>query len=90
MDICINHDDCLYNIIQWLDINNVIKCMFINKQFYKMSKNNQIWKNLFISDFNTYFNFYYQPKCYLSYKTAYQKKIFYERWRKSILDDINY
>ena len=46
------NDDCYYNIISFLDIKDIINISLVNKQFYKISKNELIWKSFYNNKFN--------------------------------------
>src|SRR5271167_2334980 len=46
------NDDCYYNIISFLDIKDIINISLVNKQFYKISKNELIWKSSYNNNFN--------------------------------------
>jgi hypothetical protein len=53
--------------------------MYVNKRFYKMSKDNKIWEKLFLNDFSPDMNFWYQSRYYLSYKLAHEKRLYYKK-----------
>ena len=46
------NDDCYYNIISFLDIKDIINISLVNKQFYKISKNELIWNSFYNNKFN--------------------------------------
>ncbi len=45
-------DDCIYNILTYLEAFDIIKCSLINKQFNFVSKNEILWKKLYEDDFS--------------------------------------
>lgn len=48
-------DDTAYYACTFLNVNNIIKCSLLNKQFNKISKYEQIWKSFLInSNFNDF------------------------------------
>lgn len=42
-----NQHDIIFNIFQFFDVKNILKCALINKLFYHVSNNNYLWKLLF-------------------------------------------
>ena len=42
------NDDCLINVLSFLDINSIKNCFLINKHFNILAKNDLIWKILLI------------------------------------------
>ena len=41
------NNDCLYNILYWLDLTNLVTCFTICKQFTLVSKNEMLWQKLY-------------------------------------------
>ncbi len=55
------NDDCIYNMLTYLEAFEVVKCSLINKQFCEVHKNEILWKKLFENTFchiNCNNNFY--------------------------------
>ncbi len=70
-------NDCVYNILIYLEAFDIIKCSLINKQFYDVHKSELLWKKLFKNTFchiecdnNFYANYIKQIKINIGiYKT---------------------
>src|SRR5271167_1629758 len=75
------NDDCYYNIISFLDIKDIINISLVNKQFYKISKNELIWKSFYNNNFNNI-------KCTImfcdNYKKCYMLNKFLVKHKKDI------
>ncbi len=61
-------NDCIYNILSYLEAFEIIKCSLINKQFNFVSKNECLWKKLFEIDFR-------HVKCDSNYYENYTKQL---------------
>ncbi len=62
------NNDCIYNILTYLEPFDIIKCSLINKQFNFVSKNECLWKKLF----EIYFS---HVKCDNNYYENYREQI---------------
>src|ERR1700679_1218292 len=70
------NNDCIYNIFIKLNVNDIINCALVCKQFYKISNIEMLWYLLFKEKF-------YNVKC-----TVINGKKFYDNFKKySILNN---
>ena len=47
-------DDIYYNILTFLEIPNIYNCCQINKQFYNVTKYEQLWKKYYLDNYDDY------------------------------------
>lgn len=63
------NNDCLLNVLCYLDVSDILNCSCVNKQFNYLTKNNLIWPSLF----NKYFwNINCTTKFYNDFKKCYK------------------
>ena len=76
------NDDCYYNIISFLDIKDINNISLVNKYFYKMSKNELIWKSFYNDKF-------YNIKCTIMFRDNYKKCYMLNKFLVKYKKDIN-
>lgn len=79
--------EIILDIVEYLDLKDIIALCSVNKSFNQICKNNTIWKNKCIKDYDKYtvpnqgcleyYKFLYQSLCVCCFKQAYSRDHFY-------------